>query len=87
MRKDVASAVKKAKTGQIRYRADKAGIVHGRVGDLTYDTEQIKQNVEALLEDIKKNKPASSKGIFIKKLSITSTMGVGIEIDMASLNF
>ena len=85
--KDVASAVKKAKTGQIRYRADKTGIVHGRVGDLTYDSEQIKQNVEALLEDIKKNQPASSKGIFIKKLSITSTMGAGIEIDMASLNF
>jgi len=85
--KDVGNAVKKAKAGQVRYRADSNGIVHGRIGDLSYSSEQIKQNIETLLEDLKKNKPASSKGVFIKKLSLTSTMGAGIEIDMASLNF
>ena len=85
--KDVVGAVKEAKTGQIRYRADQGGIIHGRIGDLSYSKEQIRQNLEALLGDLKRNKPSSSKGIFIKKLSISSTMGVGVEIDLASLNF
>ena len=85
--KDVVGAVKEAKTGQIRYRADQSGIIHGRIGDLSYSKEQIRQNLEALLGDLKRNKPSSSKGIFIKKLSISSTMGAGIEIDLASLNF
>lgn len=85
--KDVVNAVKNAKAGQIRYRADKSGIVHGRIGDLSYEAGQIKENIEALLADLKKNKPASSKGVFIKKLSLSSTMGAGIEIDMSSVNF
>lgn len=85
--KDIGKAVKNAKAGQIRYRADKSGIVHGRIGDLSYSPEQIKQNIEALLVDLKRIKPASSKGIFIKKLSLTSTMGAGIELDMALLSF
>ena len=85
--KDVGKAVKNAKAGQIRYRADKGGIIHGRIGDLSYSTEQIQQNIETLLEDIKRNKPASSKGIFIKKISLSSTMGAGIELDMGSLSF
>ena len=85
--KDIGKAVKNAKAGQIRYRADKGGIIHGRIGDLSYSAEQIQQNIETLLEDLKRNKPASSKGVFIKKLSITSTMGAGIELDMASLSF
>ena len=85
--KDIGKAVKNAKAGQIRYRADKSGIIHGRIGDLSYSTEQIQQNIETLLDDLKRNKPASSKGVFIKKLSITSTMGAGIELDMASLSF
>jgi len=85
--KDVGKAVKNAKAGQIRYRADKSGIIHGRIGDLSYSSEQIQQNIETLLTDLNRNKPASSKGVFIKKLSITSTMGAGIELDMASLSF
>ena len=85
--KDIGKAVKNAKAGQIRYRADKSGIIHGRIGDLSYSSEQIQQNIETLLDDLKRNKPASSKGVFIKKLSITSTMGAGIELDMASLSF
>ncbi len=85
--KDIGRAVKNAKAGQIRYRADKSGIIHGRIGDLSYSAEQIQQNIETLLDDLKRNKPASSKGVFIKKLSITSTMGAGIELDIASLSF
>ena len=78
-------AVKNTKEGQLRYKADKGGIVHGRIGDISYSSEQIQQNIETLLEDLKKNKPASSKGVFIKKLSLSSTMGAGIEIDLSSL--
>ena len=85
--KDIGKAVKNAKSGQIRYRADKSGIIHGRIGNLSYSSEQIQLNIETLLDDLKRNKPASSKGVFIKKLSITSTMGAGIELDMASLRF
>jgi len=85
--KDVSTAVSNAKAGQIRYRSDKAGIVHGRIGDLSYSSEQIQNNVETLLGDLKKNKPASSKGVFIKKLFLSSTMGAGIEIDLSSLKF
>ena len=85
--KDIGKAVKNAKAGQIRYRADKSGIVHGRIGDLSYSSEQIQQNIETLLVDIIRNKPASSKGIFIKKLSLSSTMGAGIEVDMGTLSF
>lgn len=83
--KDVVSAVKKAKAGQIRYRTDKSGIIHGRIGDLSYSSEQIKENIEVLLKDLKKNKPASSKGIFITGLFLSSTMGAGIELDMSTL--
>ena len=85
--KDIGKAVKNAKAGQIRYRADKSGIIHGRIGDLSYSAEQIQQNIETLLDDLKRNKPASSKGVFIKKLTLNSTMGAGIELDMASLSF
>ena len=85
--KDVGTAVKNAKAGQITYRADNGGIVHGRIGNLSFSSEEIKQNIEKLLDDLKKNKPSSSKGEFIKKLFITSTMGPGLEIDMGSLKF
>ena len=83
--KDVVSAVKKAKAGQIRYRTDKSGIIHGRIGDLSYSPDQIQRNLETLLEDLRKNKPASSKGVYFKKLYLSSTMGAGIEIDLPSL--
>ena len=85
--KDIGKAVKNAKAGQIRYRADKNGIIHGRIGSLSYSAEQIQRNIEVLLADLKRNKPPSSKGVFIKKLSLTSTMGAGIELDMTSLSF
>ena len=85
--KDVATAVKNVKAGQIRYRSDKAAIVHGRIGDITYSAEQITQNLETLLEDLKRNKPPSAKGVFIKKATLSSTMGAGVEIDLSSLNF
>ena len=85
--KDVATAVKNAKAGQIRYRSDKAAIIHGRIGDINYSAEQIKQNLETLLDDLKRNKPPSAKGVFIKKATLSSTMGAGVEIDLSSLNF
>mgnify|MGYP001470050033 FL=1 len=85
--KDVATAVKNAKAGQIRYRSDKAAIVHGRIGDITYSADQITQNLETLLDDLKRNKPPAAKGVFIKKATLSSTMGAGVEIDLSSLNF
>ena len=85
--KDVANAVKNAKAGQIRYRTEKGAIIHGRIGDISYTAEQIQQNLETLLEDLKRNKPPSAKGIFIKKATLSSTMGAGVEIDLSSLTF
>ncbi|MBT5010334.1 MAG: 50S ribosomal protein L1 [Gammaproteobacteria bacterium] len=82
---DVAEAVKNAKSGQMRYRTDKNGIIHGGVGQVGFDPESIKQNVEALLADLKKIKPASAKGIYVKKVTLSTTMGAGIAIDQASL--
>ena len=85
--KDVENAVKRAKAGQIRYKSDNGGIVHGRIGDLSYTSKQIAENVEAVLGDLQKNKPASSKGIFLFLVSISSTMGAGIEIDLSTLKY
>jgi len=82
---DVADAVKNAKSGQMRYRTDKNGIIHGGVGQVGFDPESIKQNVKALLLDLKKIKPASAKGIYVKKVTLSTTMGAGIAIDQASL--
>lgn len=82
---DVAGAVKNAKAGQVRFRADKAGIVHGGIGKISFDVKAIKENLEALLVDLKKVKPASAKGIYMKKITISTTMGPGIVIDQASL--
>ncbi|MDA9736548.1 50S ribosomal protein L1 [Gammaproteobacteria bacterium] len=85
--KDIVSAVKNAKAGQIRYRTDKGAIIHGRIGDITYSSEQIQQNLETLLEDLKRNKPASAKGVYIKKATLSSTMGAGVEVDLSSLTY
>jgi len=82
---DVATAVQNAKAGQVRYRADKGGIIHGGIGRVSFDAKAIKENLEALLADLKKAKPASAKGIYLKKISLSSTMGPGITIDIASL--
>lgn len=84
---DVAEAVSNAKAGQVRYRTDKNGIIHGAVGNVEFDAASIKQNIEALLVDLKKAKPASSKGTYVKKVVLSTTMGAGIPIDQASLEF
>jgi len=82
---DVATAVKNAKAGQVRYRTDKNGIIHSIVGNVEFSAESIKQNVEALLIDLKKAKPASAKGIYMKKVILSSTMGPGLLIDQSSV--
>ena len=82
---DVAEAVKNAKAGQVRYRTDKSGIIHGGVGRVGFEPEAIKQNIEALLSDLKKAKPASAKGVYVKKITLSTTMGAGIAIDQGSL--
>jgi large subunit ribosomal protein L1 len=83
---DVAAAVLKEKAGQVRYRADKAGIVHCALGKITFTAEQILQNLQAVLTDIKKVKPSTAKGVYIKKVTLSTTMGPGVVIDMASLD-
>ena len=83
---DVETAVKNAKAGQVRYRTDKAGIIHCPIGRADFDVPKLKENLDALLADLKKSKPASSKGQFVKKLTVSSTMGPGIPIDRATLD-
>jgi large subunit ribosomal protein L1 len=82
---DVATAVKNAKAGQVRYRNDKNGIIHASIGKADFDAAAIKTNLEALLVAIKKAKPASAKGTFMQKVSLSTTMGAGLAIDVASL--
>ncbi len=82
---DVAGAVNKAKVGQVRYRADKAGIVHCTIGKLNFEVKQLFENLTALLNDLKRVKPASAKGIYIKKVTVSSTMGPGIVVDLTEL--
>ena len=82
---DVEVAVKNSKSGQVQFRTDKAGLIHGRVGQLGFSVEQIKENIQALLVDLKKAKPAAAKGVYLKKLTLSSTMGPGLNIDQASL--
>jgi len=78
---DVETAVKNAKAGQVRYRTDKAGIIHCPIGNVTFDTGKLKENLEALVADLKKAKPASAKGQYLKKVTVSTTMGAGIAID------
>jgi len=82
---DVVEAVKNAKAGQVLYRTDKNGIIHGGVGKVGFEPAAIKENVEALIADLKKAKPASAKGTYFKNIVISTTMGAGIPIDQASL--
>ena len=82
---DVATAVRNAKAGQVQFRVDKAGIIHGTIGRRSFDADKLTANVKALLEALNKSKPASSKGIYLRKLSVSSTMGVGVRVDTASL--
>lgn len=82
---DVATAVRNAKAGQVRYRTDRNGIIHGSVGRVGFDAQAIKENVEALLNDLKKAKPASSKGVYLQKVTLSTTMGPGLAVDQSSL--
>ncbi len=82
---DVATAVKNAKAGQVRFRTDKNGIIHASVGKIDFEPAKLKQNVEALLADLKRLKPSTSKGIYVKRITLSSTMGPGLQIDQASL--
>lgn len=82
---DVATAVRNAKAGQVRYRTDKKGIIHGGIGKIGFDPASIQGNLEALISDLKRAKPASSKGIYVQKVVLSSTMGPGVLIDQSSL--
>ena len=82
---DVGNAVKNAKSGQVRYRVDKAGIVHCTIGKASFDAEKLKGNLMALLADLNKAKPATSKGIYMKRVTLSSTMGPGVVVEQSSL--
>lgn len=82
---DVATAVQNAKAGQVQYRTDKAGIIHATIGKLAFDEKALNENLSSLLTAVKKAKPASAKGTYMKKLSLSSTMGPGIQVDIASI--
>jgi large subunit ribosomal protein L1 len=82
---DVETAVKNAKAGQVRYRTDKAGIIHCPIGRADFEMPALKENLEALLADLKKAKPASAKGSYVKKLTVSSTMGPSVAVDRASI--
>ena len=85
--KDVSNAVKNSKAGQIRYKSDKQGIIHSRIGQVGYTETQLEENLVTFLADVKKAKPPSAKGVYISKVSISSTMGKGLELDMSALSF
>jgi large subunit ribosomal protein L1 len=83
---DVAAAVRNAKAGQVQFRANKEGIVHCSVGRASFDVDRLKTNVAALVDALNKAKPASVKGIYLRKVSLSSTMGVGVRVDPATLS-
>ncbi len=81
---DVVTAVKNAKAGQVQYRTDKAGIVHASIGRASFGVEQLESNIRALVEALNRAKPAASKGIYLRKVAVSSTMGIGVKVDVAS---
>jgi len=83
---DVETAVKNAKSGQVQYRNDKAGIIHAGVGKASFDVKALEENIKALIEALKKAKPSSAKGTFLKKMSVSSTMGPGLGVDIATVD-
>ena len=83
---DVETAVKNAKGGQVRYRTDKAGLIHCQIGNVTFEVDALKENLEALLGALSKAKPAAAKGQYMKRLTVSSTMGPGVAVDQATLN-
>jgi large subunit ribosomal protein L1 len=82
---DVAAAVKNAKAGQVRYRTDKAGIIHCSIGKVDFAVDALRENLEALLADLQKIKPSSAKGVYLKKVTISSTMGPGVPVDVSTI--
>jgi len=82
---DVGEAVRKAKAGQVQYRTDKAGIIHCSIGTVNFEVAALRENLEALIADLQKSKPSASKGIFLRKITVSSTMGPGIQVDKATL--
>jgi large subunit ribosomal protein L1 len=83
---DVATAVKNAKAGQVQFRADKAGIIHASIGRRSFDTDKLQGNLAALVDALNKAKPATSKGVYLKKVAVSSTMGVGVRVDTQSIS-
>jgi large subunit ribosomal protein L1 len=83
---NIADAVKKAKSGQVRYRNDKNGIIHTTIGKASFDIDQIKENLESLVASLKRVKPTQAKGTYIKKISLSTTMGIGLSIELSSLS-
>ncbi len=83
---DVAGAVRAAKAGQVQYRADKAGIVHCSIGRASFDLERLRSNFTALIDALNKSKPATVKGVYLRKIAVSSTMGIGVRVDPASLS-
>jgi large subunit ribosomal protein L1 len=84
---DVAMAVRNAKAGQVRYRTDKVGIIHCGIGKVNFEANHLRENLQALLADLKKAKPATSKGIYIRKVTVSTTMGPGVAVDQSTLSF
>ena len=82
---DIAGAVKNAKAGQVQYRTDKAGIIHATIGRASFQMDQLETNLKALIEALNRAKPANSKGIYLRKVALSSTMGIGVRVDIASL--
>jgi large subunit ribosomal protein L1 len=82
---DVAGAVKNAKAGQVRYRVDKAGIIHCTIGKANFEPAKLKENLTALIADLQKAKPATAKGVYLKRVTLSSTMGPGVVVDHATL--
>lgn len=83
---DVATAVKNAKAGQVRYRTDKAGIIHCSIGKVDFEVNALRENLQALLADLNKAKPSSAKGVYMKRISVSTTMGPGVQVDQSSLS-
>ena len=81
---DVATAVKNAKSGQVRYRVDKAGIIHCSIGTVKFEVQQLKENIDGLVADLNKAKPTAAKGVFLKKISVSTTMGPGLTVDQSA---
>ncbi len=85
MTPDVAAAVKNAKAGQVRYRTDKAGIIHCPIGKASFEVTALQENLAALLADLDKAKPAAAKGVYMKRVTVSSTMGPGVTLDRATV--